>query len=107
MVVSGSRPSRGRSVVVWITAPSRPIPITAAPSASQKFPVVRNTVLPRYAPSMKSSPWATLMTWIRSRSNGIVTLHSQVLVDDRVVPPEVGRGRVMAHHTFLHEVHAA
>src|SRR5947209_9537853 len=133
MVVSGSRPSRGRSVVVWITAPSRPIPITAAPSASQKFPVVRNTVLPRYAPSMKSSPWAKLttsmipkisvrpeatrariipvtmplMTWIRSRSNGIVTLHSQVLVDDRVVPPEVRRGRVVAHHPFLHDVHTA
>src|SRR2546427_3358180 len=133
MVVSGSRPSRGRSVVVWITAPSRPIPVAAAASATQKFPVVRNTVLPRYAPSMKSSPWAKLttsmipkisvrpeatrariipvtiplMTWIRSRSNGIVTLHSQVLVDDRVVPPEVRRGRVVAHHPFLHDVHAA
>ena len=46
IVVSGSRPSSGRSAVVCSTAPSSAMVITDTSSATQKLPVVRNAVVP-------------------------------------------------------------
>ena len=46
MVVSGSRPISGRSVVICIAAPSSATISVARISASQKLPLVASTTTP-------------------------------------------------------------
>jgi hypothetical protein len=46
IVVSGSRPSSGRSVVTWMTTPSSAMVTEATTSASQKLPVATIAVVP-------------------------------------------------------------
>src|SRR5512145_1578076 len=67
-------------------------------------------------PKIRVSPEATrarimpltipLMTWMMRSSHGIMGSDSEVLVDDRVVGPQLGRRRVVADHTLLHDVDA-
>src|SRR5688572_6302672 len=133
MVVSGSRPSSGRSVVTCNTAPSRAMTTTAEMSAAQKFPLDRNTPEPTKAPSIRRSPWAKFTTSMipkisvrpeatsarimpltrpftvctRNWSNGMAaTLDPQVLVDDGVVCAQGGGGGLMTDGSLLHDVDA-
>src|SRR5271156_798874 len=65
-------------------------------------------------PKIKVSPEATrakimpvtmpLTVWIRISSMGMPTLHSQILMDDRIVDPQVGRHGVVSNDAFLDDV---
>src|SRR5262245_55457673 len=67
-------------------------------------------------PKMSVSPEATrarimpltipLTIWMRIWSKGITGSHSQVLVDDAEVPPQLGRGSMVTDDTLLHDVDA-
>src|SRR5215475_2401368 len=67
-------------------------------------------------PKMRVSPEATrarimpltipFTIWTRIWSKGITGSHSQVLVDDAEVPPELGRGGVVADDALFHDVDA-
>ncbi len=62
MVVRGSRPIRGRSVVIWSSAPKAAMTSDATRSPSQKLPVWATVTAPVNAPSITRSPWAKLTT---------------------------------------------
>ena len=62
MVVRGSRPSSGRSVVTWSSAPNAAMTTDATSRASQKLPVGATVRAPTNAPSITRSPWAKLTT---------------------------------------------
>src|SRR6266851_629099 len=74
-------------------------------------------------PKIRVSPEATsarimpvtmpLIVWIRIWSNGIACstesstrLHSHVLMNDRVIGPQFGRGGVVPYHALLDQVDA-
>ncbi len=62
MVVSGSRPTSGRSVLICSAAPKTAMTTAAARSASQKLPVKAIVAAPVNPPSMTRSPWAKFTT---------------------------------------------
>src|ERR671918_696122 len=67
-------------------------------------------------PKISVSPEATrariiplttpLTIWTTSWSNGTTTLHPQVLVDHRLIGPQLGGRGVVAHGALLHDVDA-
>src|SRR5687767_12696275 len=132
MVVRGSRPSSGRSVVTCSSAPRAAMTTTAEISAAQKLPLDMKTPEPTKAPSISRSPWAKFTTSMipkirvspeatsarimpltspftvctRNWSNGMAaTLDPQVLVNDGVVGAEGGRGGLVPDGALLHDVH--
>ncbi len=130
MVVSGSRPSSGRRVLICSAAPKTAMTTAATRRASQKLPVRAMVVAPVKPPSMTRSPWAKLTTSMmpkirvspeatRARimpftmpltvwmTNGVHGLDPQVLVDDGLVGTQRGGWSVVADHALLHDVHAA
>src|SRR5919108_4168775 len=132
IVVSGSRPTSGRSAVICSAAPSTASVTTDTTSAIQKLPVVMNAVVPTYAPSMNRSPCAKftmsmipkisvrpeatsarimpftrpLTICTRTWSTGIMRSDSEILVDDAGVGAQRRGRRVVADHALLHDVDA-
>ena len=62
MVVSGSRPSSGRSVLICSAAPNTATTRAATMRATQKLPVAAMVAAPTKPPSITRSPCAKLTT---------------------------------------------